>query len=190
MHNSDATQPSVHSSGQHKAPPTVEAASAINSSSDVASTLQYPDVPLPYVLLELCCGSANLCKAFNDSSLTSVGVDHVYNKQVAQAPVVVASLADDTGQSLVSANIDKHRPQVIHAGPPCGTASRARERPIPKALALRGAPQPRPLRSEQYPLGLPNLTDYERQRSRLPMLSTITSFRPLSRDTRPKSYSP
>ena len=45
-------------------------------------------------------------------------------------------------------------------GLPCGTASRAREKPI----SVRGAPQPRPLRDQNNLLGLDGLTDSERHR--------------------------
>ena len=41
--------------------------------------------------------------------------------------------------------------------PPCGTASRARDRPIPVWLRRQGVPSPPPLRSAQYPSGLPDL---------------------------------
>ena len=116
------------------------------------------------VLLELCCGSASLCKAFNSNGYRALGVDHLHNKQVAKAPVFVADLSDSAGQKMVDEVITEQRPAIVHAGPPCGTSSRARERPIAKELIRQGAPQPRPLRSEAFPLGLPNLTDVEQKR--------------------------
>eukprot|EP00435_Cladocopium_sp_Y103_P067991 s171_g30.t2 len=42
-------------------------------------------------------------------------------------------------------------------GLPCGTASRAREKPVSATLRAQGAPNPPPLRSATCPLGLPNL---------------------------------
>ena len=45
----------------------------------------------------------------------------------------------------------------VHLSPRCGTASRTRERPLPAALRAKGWPEPQPLRSEEYPMGLPNL---------------------------------
>ena len=44
------------------------------------------------------------------------------------------------------------------AAPPCGTATAARDRPVPLALRHRGAPNPPPLRSAEHPWGLPHLT--------------------------------
>mgnify|MGYP001818784186 CR=1 FL=1 len=49
-------------------------------------------------------------------------------------------------------------------GVPCGTSSRARDRPIAAALRAQGAPNPRPLRSAQHPLGLPGLHPKEKSR--------------------------
>ena len=40
---------------------------------------------------------------------------------------------------------------------PCGTASRARERPVARDKIKQGAPQPPPLRSADHPLGLPHI---------------------------------
>ena len=52
------------------------------------------------------------------------------------------------------------RPQWTHMGLPCGTASRAREKPV----SVRGAPQPRPLRDQNNLLGLDCLKESERHR--------------------------
>ena len=41
---------------------------------------------------------------------------------------------------------------------PCGTFSRAREIPIPAWQRKQGAPSPKPLRSDEFPSGLPHLT--------------------------------
>jgi hypothetical protein len=40
-------------------------------------------------------------------------------------------------------------------GPPCGTASKARNIPIKRKLRKKGAPNPQPLRSSLHPLGFP-----------------------------------
>ena len=43
---------------------------------------------------------------------------------------------------------------------PCGTGSRARDKPVAAALKKRGAPEPPPLRSAAFPLGIPGLSPY------------------------------
>jgi hypothetical protein len=55
----------------------------------------------------------------------------------------------------------------IHAAVPCGTASRARDKPIPSKFLRAGAPQPRPLRSEKWPRGLPGLSSNEEMRVKM-----------------------
>ena len=42
--------------------------------------------------------------------------------------------------------------------PPCGTAARCREIPVPLRLQSQGAPNPKPLRSEAFPRGLSGLS--------------------------------
>ena len=46
---------------------------------------------------------------------------------------------------------------AVMLAPPCGTASRAREIPIPRRHKLRKGMQPTPLRSEHSPMGIPGL---------------------------------
>lgn len=43
----------------------------------------------------------------------------------------------------------------MHMGPPCGTASKARNIPIKRKLRRAGAPNPKPLRSAEFPQGFP-----------------------------------
>lgn len=52
----------------------------------------------------------------------------------------------------------------LHAAPPCGTASKAREKKISSRLKKKGVPEPRPLRSTACPEGLPSLTGSEKTR--------------------------
>ena len=52
----------------------------------------------------------------------------------------------------------------IHAAPPCGPCSRARNRRIPFHLRSQGAPDPKPLRSERWPQGLQELLELDAER--------------------------
>eukprot|EP00435_Cladocopium_sp_Y103_P066873 s464_g29.t1 len=54
--------------------------------------------------------------------------------------------------------------KAVHLGLPCGTSSRAREVPIPRELRKAGVPEPPPLRSAEFPLGLPNLAPRHQRR--------------------------
>ena len=107
-----------------------------------------------FTAIELCCGSASLSAALRLAGLEAVGVDFERNPQKPRAPVANCNLADTVGQQKALQLIDMLNPLYIHAAPPCGTATRAREKPMPTHLKQRGAPEPRQLRSNQFPLGL------------------------------------
>ena len=102
----------------------------------------------PPFAIELCCGSANLSLALRDVGIEAVGVDYVRNASKPRAPCVQLDLTSQGGQDLLWQLLRTSRAAYVHCAPPCGTASRARERP--------GGPPP--LRSAQYPEGLPGLT--------------------------------
>ena len=114
--------------------------------------------------IELCSGSANFSAALRNLSIEATGVDFHRNPQKPSAPTVQADLSTKEGQALVSAFVSDSACAYCHSAPPCGTASKARERPIPARLLSAGAPAPRQLRSESSPLGLPGLTQFEQIR--------------------------
>ena len=74
------------------------------------------------------------------------------------APIVTLDLTTKSGVEILWAILDLRGLAAVHLGLPCGTSSRARELPLPKALRLAGVPEPPPLRSAEHPLGLPNLS--------------------------------
>ena len=67
-------------------------------------------------------------------------------------------LTDPAGQEVCLKQITDLKPEMVHVALPCGTGSRAREKPIPSHLLKQGAPQPRPLRDECHIMGVPNLS--------------------------------
>ena len=58
-------------------------------------------------------------------------------------------------QELIEREIRLGRVDSVHMGPPCGTASKARNIPIKQKLRKKGAPNTQPLRSSLHPLGFP-----------------------------------
>ena len=80
------------------------------------------------------------------------------------APIVPLDLSSQSGVKILWNILSSPGLVAIHLGLPCGTSSRARERPLPMALKLAGVPEPPPLRSEQYPLGLPGLAPWHQDR--------------------------
>jgi hypothetical protein len=115
--------------------------------------------------IELCCGSAGLSAALQRRGFSVLGVDWIRNPSLPQAPIVKLDLSKEEGQKIVRDVIRESDVCYIHAAVPCGTASKARNRPIASKFLRAGAPQPRPLRSKQFPLGFPTgLTALESER--------------------------
>ena len=107
--------------------------------------------------IEFCCGTAGLTAQLRKFGLRqSHGVDHII-KAGAKAPVCKLDLTDPASESLAKSWLLHPLCKYAHFGIPCGTCSRAREIPL-------GPDAPRPLRSDDYPEGLENLTSAERKR--------------------------
>ena len=98
------------------------------------------------LFVEVFSGSGRLTASVRRVGLTeSVGVDHVIAKQCA-APTVKLDLTKQC--ELLFKILDSPFTAAVHCGPPCGTASRARE-------IVRSGPCLKPLRSDVYPDGCP-----------------------------------
>lgn len=61
-------------------------------------------------------------------------------------------------------NLEKGRRIWAHFAPSCGTASRARERPL-KSWENKGFKVPKPLRSDKHPRGLPGLSGLDKHKT-------------------------
>ena len=114
------------------------------------------------LVLEIFSGTCRLSKACRGLGLQALSVD----KDVTRSENAVVAKYDlcDPGQfgTLVKlVRMEHHRLVHAHFAPSCGTASRARERPVPGLPPDR---QPRPLRSNDKPDGLTNLSALEQQR--------------------------
>jgi hypothetical protein len=114
--------------------------------------------------IEICCGCARLTREFCNQGLDGTGIDYTRNKSKPVGPAVVLDLTTEHGQLIMESTLNSGRVAVVTAAPPCGTASRAREIPISAERRRRGVPQPKPLRSETYPEGLPGLTGLDAER--------------------------
>eukprot|EP00435_Cladocopium_sp_Y103_P017022 s3000_g4.t1 len=111
----------------------------------------------PPFLLELFCGSAGVCAQFKTRGGRALGVDHHLKRSKLKCAAVQLDLTQPWVQELIEREIRLGRVDAVHMGPPCGTASRARNIPVKRKLRRCGAPNPRPLRSPRFPLGLPSL---------------------------------
>ena len=112
------------------------------------------------LFVEVFAGRANFSRAMQQAGFRVLSIDHELHDPV--MPIVQLDLTSSSGQQIFWDVMQQ--PQVIacHLGLPCGTSSLARERPIPQALRDQGVPCPPPLRSAEFPLGLPTLRDHHR----------------------------
>ena len=100
------------------------------------------------IVIEICAGSARLTKAARTMGFKGVAVDHS-DKRSCGIDICIFDLTDDTQLSNLLDYIhkDASRIALIWVAPPCGTASRAR---------------PKPLRSLLQPDGLDSLAGWDK----------------------------
>ena len=121
------------------------------------------------LILEIFAGSCRLSKACKDVGFRTTAVDKLQSRAENFA-IYQCDLGDEHQLGLLKEYIAAESDSIVHAhfAPSCGTASKARERPIP---GLARHLQPKPLRSEQFPGGLPLLNAKDRERVRLANIS-------------------
>ena len=121
--------------------------------------------------IELCAGSAMLSACFAEQGWNVFPVDHSANRFHPLAKVCNLDLAHKSSWQYLSWLLANHRVAYIHVAPPCGTCSRARE-------IQRGSSDPRVLRTNEFPLGLPTLngSDKDRVMTANAIYNGMTSF--------------
>jgi len=83
-------------------------------------------------------------------------VDHEFNTHKTAVSTVCLNLQDPNSQALVEAMVSQTKPAGVHLGLPCGTCSRARDKPLPQHLRAQFHDPP-PLRDANNLLGFPTL---------------------------------
>ena len=132
----------------------VEAGSFVNEMA--AEKLQPSSENSRCIILEIFAGSARLSKACRKLGFEAVAVDQTKDRSE-QFPIFQIDVTDSQSLNDLESFIDVEKDAILHAhfAPSCGTASRARGRPIPGEHPKAG---PQPLRSEVFPDGLPDLS--------------------------------
>ena len=115
-------------------------------------------------MVEICAGSAVLSAEAQRRGFQVFPIDHSHNRFRAAAAILVIDIASPDSRQLLPQLFEAVKPQWCHMGLPCGTCSRAREKPVHSSLRSLGAPNPRPLRTPEQLFGISNLTQSESAR--------------------------
>ena len=130
------------------------------------------------LVIEICAGSARLSKTCRKIGLRAMAIDKITSRGCG-TEILVMDLTDDLQFQLLLdiINAERHRIIMIFIAPPCGTASRARERPIKRSL-LKNRQAPRPLRTTEQPDGKDGLKGTDKVKTELAnqLYQAITSL--------------
>ena len=142
-------------------PATQSVPKTLPLASPTSQTNPDPSGPL---FVELFAGCARLSRFCQAAGFRVLPVDAPWNPHKPEHPVLVLDLTEPACQQQLLARLLEEAPFAVHVALPCGTGSRARERPISKKARLQGAPEPRPLRDAEHVLGLPGLSEKDQIR--------------------------
>ena len=110
-----------------------------------------------FYFVELFSGSGHLSAAMKRRGFSVFPVDHEFNTHKTAVSTISLNLQDEKSQQLVESMITQIKPAAIHLGLPCGTCSRARDKPLPEHLRAQFHDPP-PLRDANNLLGYPHLS--------------------------------
>ncbi len=111
--------------------------------------------------VELFCGCARLSLVASQQGFNILPIDGPRNEHRPETKIMTLDLTDPVGQEVCMQHVTDLKPRMVHIALPCGTGSRAREKPIPVHLLRQGAPQPKPLRNECHIMGVPGLSELD-----------------------------
>ena len=116
------------------------------------------------MVVEIFAGSGRVTACLKQLGLQSCfGIDKVRNRNCI-APLVTADLTTPEGEKLLFSWLDSPLVVGIFMAPPCGSASRARQISLGKKRFGVRHHGPRPIRTDQFPNGIPHLAASERDR--------------------------
>ena len=138
------------------APSDVSVETHAAEGNDGARQSRVPSKGRP-LFIEICAGTAMLSRCFKDAGFDSIAIDHSKNRFQPLAHICNIDLTTSHGWEFLDHLISHYNVIFVHAAPPCGTCSRARE------IKLSGK-CPKPLRTEQEPEGIATLQGDDRER--------------------------
>ena len=161
----EATTVQTEASGGPRAQAVSGTTMELYDLADISDSVQKGEKVSPCAL-ELFAGSCKLSKCLKSHGFAAFGIDHQKCKNRV-GPCVVMDLTKKSSRTFIDTKLRTGKVAAVPMAPPCGTSSRARERPLPKRLKRLGVPEPKPLRSAQHPWGFPWLRGTDRLRVNL-----------------------
>ena len=159
MQSSDANELGINSKSANE--PLIQLSPTVVDDVPEQQKLSIADKPVLFV--ELCSGSGRLSMSMKIQRFMVLAVDHERNNHRQLLPTVKVDLSDPKQIMVLVDLIQSNQYTVVlWCAVPCGTCSRAREIPVHDS---KYAPQP--LRSAEFPRGLPNLEVHNTERVRL-----------------------
>ena len=110
-----------------------------------------------FYFVELFSGSGKLSAAMRKRGFKIFPIDHEFNNHRQAVSTIALNLQDEKSQEIVEDMLLTCKPAALHLGIPCGTCSRARDKPLPSHLQ-QSFKDPPPLRDANNLMGFPYLT--------------------------------
>ena len=119
------------------------------------------------LVIEICAGSARLTKTCRKLGIRGLAVDKITSRSCGIDIMTLDLTVPSQLQLLLDIiKAERDRLLMVFIAPPCGTASRARGRPIKSSL-LNGRKAPQALRTDSQPDGKDNLTGVDKLKTEL-----------------------
>ena len=143
----------------------LETPCAASATPAIASDFASKAAPLSRALIiEVCAGSAVLSKAVKKPGMRALPMDKT-SKRASGIKIISLDLTKSGQLDTLIQLLRSEKDNILRLwiAPPCGTASRAREKPLPPFVKA-GLKVPVPLRSDAFPDGLGKLSATDKQR--------------------------
>ena len=124
----------------------------VNSSVDPSTKTEFENL----ICIEIFSGSGKLTASIRKVGMRAVAIDRSSDRTSGPVTILDLTVEDDIVFLENFIESEKSNIMLVHLAPPCGTSSAARNKRHPD-LELAGYTLPRPLRSQQHPMGLPEL---------------------------------
>ena len=134
----------------------------------------WPDTMQVFEFWEIFAGCGKLSSCLQSEGFTILPVDSDDMEHTPLVPIFFADLREPAAQHQLLERIKTTPPVGMHLAMLCGTGSRAREQPISATKRKIGVPQLPPLRSADYPMGLPHLKPFHQ--AKIDSANTLLRF--------------